>query len=164
MQEIANNIFVETGFRGCNVGFIVTEEGVVMIDTPQLPVDAIKWRDEIAKHGEVRYLINTEPHGDHFSGNHFFEGAIVAHEGTKDMFTSTSIEDIVATERIDEVIKIIRFDDDPKSYVAFADGSIDACTTILPVPFVLKDKSEFEVFVVLKSALNFNPLSIEVNV
>lgn len=95
MQEIANNIFVETGFRGCNVGFIVTEEGVVMIDTPQLPVDAIKWRDEIAKHGEVRYLINTEPHGDHFSGNHFFEGAIVAHEGTRTAIISASVDNFI---------------------------------------------------------------------
>ena len=42
-----------------------------------------------------------------------------------------------------------RFADDPKSYVAFADGSIDACTTILPVPFVLNDKSVFEAFVVI---------------
>jgi len=31
-----------------------------MIDTPQLPTDAIRWRDEIAKHGSVRYLINTD--------------------------------------------------------------------------------------------------------
>jgi cyclase len=95
MQTITNNIFVETGFRGCNVGFVVTEDGVVMIDTPQLPVDAIKWRDEIAKHGEVRYLINTEPHGDHFSGNHFFEGTIVAHEGTKTAIISASVDNYI---------------------------------------------------------------------
>jgi glyoxylase-like metal-dependent hydrolase (beta-lactamase superfamily II) len=95
VQEVANNIFVETGFRGCNVGFIATEEGVVMIDTPQLPVDAIKWRDEIAKHGKVRYLINTEPHGDHFSGNHFFEGTIVAHAGTKTAIFSASVDDFI---------------------------------------------------------------------
>jgi glyoxylase-like metal-dependent hydrolase (beta-lactamase superfamily II) len=100
MQEIANNIFVETGFRGCNVGFIATEEGVVMIDTPQLPVDAMKWRDEIAKHGKVRYLINTEPHGtephgDHFSGNYFFDGTVVAHEGTRAAIMSASVDSFV---------------------------------------------------------------------
>ena len=63
-----------------------------MIDTPQLPVDAIKWRDEIAKHGKVRYLINTEPHGDHFSGNNFFDGTIVAHEGTGKAIAASSVE------------------------------------------------------------------------
>jgi len=49
MKKITNNIYVETGFRGCNPGFVVTKEGVVMIDAPQIPTDALKWRDEIAK-------------------------------------------------------------------------------------------------------------------
>jgi len=92
MQKITDNVYAETGFRGCNPGFVVTREGVVMIDTPQMPPDAIKWRDEIAKHGPVRYLINTEPHGDHFTGNHFFEGTVVAHEGTREAVLASSAE------------------------------------------------------------------------
>ena len=92
MQRITNNVYAETEFRGCNPGFVVTSEGVVMIDAPQMPLDAIKWRDEIAKHGPVRYLINTEPHGDHFTGNHFFEGTVIAHEGTREAILSASLE------------------------------------------------------------------------
>jgi len=84
MQKISENACAETAFQGCNPGFVVTSAGVVMIDTPQMPVDAVKWRDEIAKHGPVRYLINTEPHGDHFTGNYFFEGTVIAHEGVRD--------------------------------------------------------------------------------
>lgn len=83
LEKISNNVYAETGFRGCNPGFVVTREGVVMIDTPQMPADALGWRDVIAKHGTVRYLINTEPHGDHFTGNCFFKGTVVAHEGTR---------------------------------------------------------------------------------
>ncbi len=94
MQEISNYAYAETGFRGCNPGFVVTEEGVVMIDTPQMPADAIKWRDEIAKHGPVRYLINTEPHGDHFTGNYFFEGTVVAHEGTREAILASSADEL----------------------------------------------------------------------
>ena len=94
MQKISDNVYAETGFRGCNPGFVVTREGVVMIDTPQVPTDAIKWRDEIAKHGPVRYLINTEPHGDHFTGNHFFEGTLVAHEGTREAILAASAEQL----------------------------------------------------------------------
>jgi len=71
MQRISDSVFVETGFRGCNVGFVVTKEGVVVIDTPMVPREAIKWREEIARHGPIRYVINTEPHGDHFTGNFF---------------------------------------------------------------------------------------------
>ena len=73
MQKISDNVYTETELPGCVHGFVVTKEGVVMIDTPQTPTDAVRWRDEIAKHGTVRYLINTEPHEDHFRGNHFFE-------------------------------------------------------------------------------------------
>ncbi|MFC1897340.1 MBL fold metallo-hydrolase [Chloroflexota bacterium] len=92
MEKITDNVYAETGFRGCNCGFVVTKEGVVMLDTPQMPTDAIKWRDEINKHGTVRYLINTEPHGDHFTGNHFFEGTVVAHEGTREAILAASVE------------------------------------------------------------------------
>jgi len=90
MQKIAKNVYAEVDFRGCNCGFVVTSDGVVMIDTPQMPTDAVKWRDIIAKQGPVRYLINTEPHGDHFSGNFFFKGTVVAHEGTRQAIMSAS--------------------------------------------------------------------------
>lgn len=94
MQKITENVYAETEFPGCNPGFVVTKEGVVMIDTPQMPADAIRWRDEIAKHGEVRYLINTEPHGDHFTGNCFFESTVVAHEGTREAILAASVEQL----------------------------------------------------------------------
>jgi cyclase len=92
MQKIAKNAYAETDFRGCNPGFVVTSNGVVMIDTPQIPTDAVKWRDIIAEHGPVRYVINTEPHGDHFSGNCFFKGIVVAHEGTRKAILGSSAE------------------------------------------------------------------------
>jgi len=37
MQKITSNVYAETGFTGYNPGFVVTKEGVVMIDTPQMP-------------------------------------------------------------------------------------------------------------------------------
>jgi hypothetical protein len=40
IQEIGASIFVETELHGANVGFIVTDEGVILIDTPLLPDDA----------------------------------------------------------------------------------------------------------------------------
>lgn len=94
MQKISDNVYAETKFRGCNCGFVVTSEGVVVIDTPMLPIDATKWRDEIAKHGTIRYLINTEPHLDHFSGNYFFDCPVIAHEGAREAILSTSVDDL----------------------------------------------------------------------
>jgi len=94
MEKVTENVFAETGFRGCNPGFVITSDGVVMIDTPQMPVDAVKWREEIARHGPIRYLINTEPHGDHFTGNYFFDTTVVAHEGTREAIIASSVDQL----------------------------------------------------------------------
>ena len=63
---------MSTGSNG--FAWVVTREGVVVIDTPLVPSDAIKWCQEITKFGPIRYVINTEPHMDHFSGNYFLGG------------------------------------------------------------------------------------------
>jgi glyoxylase-like metal-dependent hydrolase (beta-lactamase superfamily II) len=94
MQQVTDNVYTEIGFQGCNPGFVVTSEGVVMIDTPQMPTDAMKWGEEIAKHGPVRYIIITEPHGDHFTGIHFFKGTVVAHAGTREAIVASSVEQL----------------------------------------------------------------------
>ena len=84
MQKISENVYVETGWQGCNPGFVTTSCGVVMIDTPQNPSDAEKWKDEISSKGEVCYILNTEYHGDHVSSNHLFSGTLIAHQKTRD--------------------------------------------------------------------------------
>jgi glyoxylase-like metal-dependent hydrolase (beta-lactamase superfamily II) len=60
----------------------VTSDGVVVIDTPQLPTKAVAMREEILKKGPIRYLINTEHHIDHIFGNYFFAGLcpVIGHE------------------------------------------------------------------------------------
>lgn len=84
MNQVTENVFVETGYRGCNPGFVVTSEGVVMIDTPQIPRDALAYREIVLKHGQPLYLINTESHGDHYTGNFFFDCPVIAHQGTRE--------------------------------------------------------------------------------
>jgi cyclase len=83
MKQLTRNLYVETEIRGCNHGFVTTSDGVVMIDSPHKPSDALKLKAAIAKHGPVRYILNTEPHGDHWTGNAFFDAPVVAHEGIR---------------------------------------------------------------------------------
>jgi len=99
MQKVSENVFVETGFHSCNAGFVVTGSGVVMIDSPQQPAEALKWREIIARHGPVKYLINTEPHPDHTTGNAFFDGSVIAHTGIRETMLKSSpqtVKDMVA--------------------------------------------------------------------
>lgn len=37
MKQLSANVFVETGLRGANHGFVITSEGIVLIDTPHKP-------------------------------------------------------------------------------------------------------------------------------
>jgi cyclase len=84
MQKVTDSVYAGTNFRGCNSSFVVTTEGVVMIDTPMVPVEAKKWREETQKFGEIRYIINNEPHNDHVAGDCWFDGTLVAHEANRE--------------------------------------------------------------------------------
>jgi cyclase len=88
MEPVTRNVQTNTGLRGCNPSFVVTSDGVVVIDTPQLPTKAVAMRAEAESHGPIRYVINTEHHVDHIFGNYYFKGAgtVVNHQGLFDRF------------------------------------------------------------------------------
>jgi cyclase len=67
---------------------VTTSDGVVVIDTPQLPTKAVAMRAEAESHGPIRYLINTENHVDHIFGNWWYRGAgeVVNHQALYDIF------------------------------------------------------------------------------
>ena len=96
MQQLTSNVFVNTQVKGCNFGFITTSDGIVMIDSPHKPSDAMKLKAEIAQRGRLRYIINTEPHGDHWTGNAFFEAPVIAHEGVRTRILNTDMEQHLA--------------------------------------------------------------------
>jgi cyclase len=75
MEQVTPNVYTNTRLRGCNPSFVTTADGVVVIDTPQLPTKAVAMRREAESHGPIRYLINTEHHVDHIFGNYYFRGA-----------------------------------------------------------------------------------------
>ena len=100
MQKVTANVYTDTTLRGCNPSFVVTNDGVVVIDTPQLPTKAVAMRKEAERHGPIRYLINTEHHVDHIFGNYYFKGA-----GT-----------VIAHRRLDENFMVVGPDLDPFDY------------------------------------------------
>jgi cyclase len=88
MERVTANVCSETKLRGCNPSYVTTADGVVVIDTPQLPTKAVAFRREAEEHGPIRFVINTEHHVDHIFGNYYFKGAgpVVHHQGVFDRF------------------------------------------------------------------------------
>ena len=90
-MRLTANILVETEYRGANVSYVSTEQGIVMIDVPQKPTEALDWRKKMREEGEVKYLINTESHPDHFFGNFFFDVPVIAHQKTREAILEADI-------------------------------------------------------------------------
>jgi cyclase len=88
MERVTPNVWTATDIRGCNPSYVTTSDGVVVIDTPQLPTRAVAMRDEAESHGPIRYVVNTEHHVDHIFGNYYFKGAgrVVHHRGVAENF------------------------------------------------------------------------------
>jgi hypothetical protein len=76
MRRLTKNIVAETEFQWANVGAVITDEGIVMIDCPVRPTDSRKWQKEIRSLSPlgIRYLISTDYHGDHSTGSAYIEG------------------------------------------------------------------------------------------
>ena len=90
MKQLTANVYVETqcvsgtqASPGSNSSFVVTSQGIVMIDAPLVPANAIKWQHIIEEKGKLLYLINTGCHPDHTSGNYFFPVPTISHEETR---------------------------------------------------------------------------------
>lgn len=83
MQELATGVYYEPSFRGVNLGLVVTDEGVISVDTPMLPTIAVAWRAQAETIGPIRYVVNTDHLQEHVMGNYYLPGDIIAHDETR---------------------------------------------------------------------------------
>lgn len=92
-QKLADGVYVYVGNDRpndlgpeSNVGIIITQEGVVLVDASQNVLAARTVQAAIKKLTSlpIRYVIATETHGDHHAGDFLFSppGVGIAHEGT----------------------------------------------------------------------------------
>src|SRR5882672_11257320 len=85
LEKLSDRAYCLYG-RGGNVGFLVTDAGVVVVDdqyeeVAQGVVDQIRSVSD----RPIRYLVNTHYHGDHTGGNRVFIkfAEIIAHESVR---------------------------------------------------------------------------------
>jgi cyclase len=86
IRKISDGIYVYVGTNfNSNCGIVITQDGVVLIDSGHNPTDSRAILAAVKKLTPlpVRYLIDTEPHGDHTTGHFVFSppALVVAHEG-----------------------------------------------------------------------------------
>jgi len=90
VTEVAPGLFFQYHYAESNNAFLVTDEGVLVIDTRQHPRRAEELLATIRKYTSkpIKWVVNTHAHGDHYFGNSVFkrEGAtIIAHADTAGM-------------------------------------------------------------------------------
>ena len=90
VTEVAPGLFFQYHHQESNNAWLVTNDGVLVIDTRQHPRRAEELLAAIRKTTDkpIKYVINTHAHGDHYFGNSVFkrEGAIIiAHRDTQRM-------------------------------------------------------------------------------
>ena len=68
MRQLTENVFIETEQRGSNHGIVTTTDGIVLIDRPaQAERHPAPARRTSSAAAPLRYILNTEPHGDHWT-------------------------------------------------------------------------------------------------
>jgi cyclase len=85
-KKVRDGIFVYTdALNESNCTIILTQDGVVLIDSGQSPKDSHVVAAALKKltNQPVRYIIHTEPHSDHVLGDFLFSppAVVVAHAG-----------------------------------------------------------------------------------
>jgi len=86
IRKIKDGIYVYVGTNfNSNCGIVITQEGVVLIDSGHNPTDSRAIFDAVKKLSPlpIRFLLDTEPHPDHTTGHFVFSppAVIIAHEG-----------------------------------------------------------------------------------
>ena len=86
IEKLTDGVYVYVGKNfNSNCGIILTQDGVVLIDSGHNPTDSRAVLDAVKKLTPmpVRFLIDTEPHADHTTGHFVFSppAVIIAAEG-----------------------------------------------------------------------------------
>ncbi len=107
IQKVADGVYAAIGKPGvlCNAAIIITEDGVIVVDTHLRPTWARDLIGEIKKLTDkpVRYVINTHWHPDHVQGNKAYysvfgkQAEFISHENTRVDILDKAIPNIKQT-------------------------------------------------------------------
>ena len=98
-EQVAPDLYFLFDYDSSNAGFLVTNDGVLVVDTRQHPRDGQDLIDRVRKitNKPIKWVINTHFHGDHHLGNPAFEAigaTIVAQRETATLMAKTFDKEI----------------------------------------------------------------------
>jgi glyoxylase-like metal-dependent hydrolase (beta-lactamase superfamily II) len=88
MQEIAQNVYIDSQYPGVTLGAVNLPHGLIQIDAPPSAEDARVWRAALLNlgGGVERVLINLDAHPDRTLGVRAMDCTVIAHEKTAQVF------------------------------------------------------------------------------
>lgn len=88
MQEIAQNVYIDTQYLGVTLGAVNLPHGLIQIDAPPSAEDARVWRAALLNlgGGVERVLVNLDAHPDRTLGVRAMDCTVIAHEKTAQVF------------------------------------------------------------------------------
>lgn len=154
LEQLSDHVWVVYG-RGGNVGFLVTDEGVLVVDdqydnVAQGIVDQIRTVTD----KPIRFLINTHFHVDHTGGNTVFarHAEIIAHDSVRYRMTDYRLErgrELPAeVRRLQTELEGLKDEDDPYQTTLTRELSL--------VSFLADSDKEFDPGTVTTPALTFD--------
>jgi len=82
MQQVAEGVYVETGYDGVNVGAIATRRNVICIDSPSYPKDARHWAMRLRQisGAPLQFLVLLDHNGDRVMNARWLNTRLITHE------------------------------------------------------------------------------------
>lgn len=88
MKKIADGVYLESAFPGVDLGAVVLDDIIVMVDAPPRPEDGRDWLNRLRslKPGADRFLITLDSHPDRALGARALDSTLIAHQATREIF------------------------------------------------------------------------------
>ncbi len=90
MRRIAPGVYLESKYLGVQLGAVVTEDGLFLIDCPARADDGRDWLATLADYGKPRYLALLDSHPDRVLGARNFDFPRVAQDWTLETMSNWS--------------------------------------------------------------------------
>lgn len=90
MRKIKNNVYLENRFPGVQLGLIVAQENLLLIDSPIRLEDGRAWLGHVSEFGEPRYTVLLDHHPDRVVGARDLRMPIIGQRYTRKYLASKS--------------------------------------------------------------------------